>query len=250
MADLTFIITRWTGKTHSFCISSLIFVGSSLFLLFYVIASLVIIYECFDLWRTNIERSEQIADLEHEMVKMKKELQTATEQLLLFKSALQSSPSTNESQPEAAQTEGLDSKPAQVDAEEGPAAKAGGEQKEPVVGIDDFTVHKNGSEMSVVFKVINLRQDEAAISGYVYAIATDPESDPPKMWPYPKTTLQDGIPADYRQGESFTINRFRTIKGKYLFKSKTEAPSLIKVLVYDEDGNLFLQKEFEVKNIS
>jgi hypothetical protein len=250
MSDLTFIITRWTGKTYNFSISSRVFVWSSLFFVFYLIASLIIIYECFDLWRTNIERSTQIAGLEHEIVSMKKELQGATQQFSLFKNAVHSLQATSENQTEAGKDESIDSKPAQIDGESTPVEKESDEPKETLVDIDGFTVHKNGSEMDVLFKVINLRQDEAAISGYVHVIAIDPKSDPPKFWPYPKTTLQNGIPVNYNQGESFTINRFRTIKGRYVFKSKAEAPSLIKVLVYDEDGNLFLQKEFEVKDIS
>jgi len=118
------------------------------------------------------------------------------------------------------------------------------------VDIDDFTVHKNGSDLDVHFKVINLHQDEAVISGYIHVIAIDSKSDPPKLWPYPKTTLQNGIPVNYKKGESFAINRFKIIEGKYSSESKADGPSLIRVLVYDKLGNLSLQKEFRVEDIS
>ncbi len=250
MADLTVMITRWTGKTHSFCISSRVLVWFSLLLVFYIIVSLVIIYEYMGLRRTNIERDTQITHLENEIVIMKKDFQGATQQLSLFNNAVHDFQSTRESQTEASKAEGLDSKPVQIDAGGNPVEKKSTESKEAFAGIDDFTVHKNGSKMDVRFKVINLRQDKAAISGYVLVIAIDPKSDPPKLWSYPKTTLQNIISVNYKEGEPFTISHFKIIEGKYSFESKTEDPSLIKVLVYDKLGNLFLQKEFEVEGIS
>jgi len=75
MADLTVVITRLVGKTHSFSISSRILFWSSLFLLFYLITSLVIIHKYFGLRHINIERSIQIKHLEHDIIIMKKDLQ-------------------------------------------------------------------------------------------------------------------------------------------------------------------------------
>jgi len=247
MADLNVMITRLVGKTHSFSISSRILLWSSLFLLFYLITSLVIIHKYFDLRRTNNEKSIQITHLERDIIIMKKDLRRATQQLSLFKNAVHDFQSTRKKQNETIGAESLDSKPAQVDNGSSQAEKKSNETKETFVGIEDLTVHKNGSDLDVRFKVVNLRQDEAVISGYVHIIAIDSKSDPPKLWPHPKTTLQNGIPVNYKQGESFAINRFKTFKGKYSFESKTEGPSSIKVLVYDKLGNLFLQKEFEVE---
>ncbi len=249
MANLTVMITRWVGKTYSFSISSRILLWSSLFLVFYLTASLVIIHKYFDLRRTNIEKSIQITHLEHDIIIMKKDLQRVTRQLSLFKNAVHDFQSTRKKQNETIGAESLDSKPAQIDAGSSQAEKKSSETKEMFVDIEDFTVHKNGSGLDVRFKVVNLHQDGTVISGYVHVIAIDSESDPPKLWSYPKTTLQNGIPVNYKQGKSFTIMRFKIIEGKYSFESKAEGPSSIMVLVYDKFGNLSLQKEFEVEGI-
>ncbi len=250
MADLTVMITRLVGKTHNFSISSRILFWSSLFLLCYLITSPIIIYKYFNLRHITIEKSIQIKHLKHDIIIMKADLRRATQQLSLYKNAIHDFQATRKKQNKTSKAESLDPKPAQIDAGSSPVEKKSNETKETFVGIDDFTVRKNGSGMDVRFKLVNLRQDKAVISGYVHIIAIDSKSDTPKLWPYPKTTLQNGIPANYKQGESFAINRFKIIEGKYSFESKAESPSVIMVLVYDKFGILSLQKEFEVEDIS
>ena len=249
MADLTVMITRLKGEAYSFSISSHILFLSFLFFLFYLIASPVIITKYFDLRRTNIEKSIQITHFEHNLIIMKQDLRRVTQQLSLFENAAHDFQSTRKKQNKTIGAENLNSKPAQIESGASPAEKKSDEANKKFIEIDDFTVHKNGSDLIVRFKLVNLRQDETAISGYVHIIAVDSKSDPPKLWTYPKTTLQNGIPFNYKEGESFAIQRFKIVEKKYSFGSKMQGPSLIKVLVYDKLGNLFLQKEFEVENI-
>jgi hypothetical protein len=119
--------------------------------------------------------------------------------------------------------------------------------RENIAVIKDLTVKPEETRLTVNFKLIKVGRDMEPLRGYVYIIAINKEVDPPQLWPYPKTMLQNGIPMDYKQGQRFSIKHYKTIRVEYSFDSKPVSPSSLIVIVYNESGELILEKEFDVK---
>jgi hypothetical protein len=71
-------------------------------------------------------------------------------------------------------------------------------------------------------------------------------SDPPKEWAYPLGKAVNGFPENYRNGQVFTIQRFKPIQGRFNLGQSLESPSSVRVLIYDQSGAIMLQKDFEV----
>ena len=118
---------------------------------------------------------------------------------------------------------------------------------EPVVDIKNLTTKRSGDRLSVKFRLIKIRPDRDQIKGYIFMLATNGESEPPQLWTYPKAALKNGEPVNYKHGEFFKVRNYRIIQGKYFLDSETETPSFLKILVYDESGELIFKKEFPIE---
>ncbi len=118
------------------------------------------------------------------------------------------------------------------------------------VEIKDAIIHKEGSGMSVDFTLVNTIPEENAIEGYLHIIAMDAKNDYPQEWGYARDKIKDGFPVDFRLGQSFFIQRFKSYHRQFNVSSNSGLPKAIRVLVYDRSGELILKKEFEVDNAS
>jgi hypothetical protein len=74
----------------------------------------------------------------------------------------------------------------------------------------------------------------------------DRRSTPPREWTYPPEKLEKGLPVNYRSGQIFLITRFKQIQARFHLGSASESPSALRLLVYDQAGDIILQKEFVV----
>jgi hypothetical protein len=78
----------------------------------------------------------------------------------------------------------------------------------------------------------------------------DRRTTPPREWTYPPVKLEKGLPVNYRNGQIFLINRFKQIQARFNLGSASESASMLRLLVYDQAGDIMLQKEFEVGHAS
>ena len=125
------------------------------------------------------------------------------------------------------------------------------EEKLPkIVDIKDMVIQKDGSRMTLDFKLVNINPGENAVGGYIHVIATGKNSNPPLEWTYPKEKLQNSVPINFRRGLPFLIQRFKPYHRKFNSDSNNKLPTSIKVLVYNQSGKLILEKRFEVSNVS
>ncbi|UCF56741.1 MAG: hypothetical protein JSW15_11835, partial [Deltaproteobacteria bacterium] len=131
-------------------------------------------------------------------------------------------------------------------------AKDRDDREEPagVVDIKDMIIQKDGTRMTVDFKLVNMTPGETAVGGYIHMIAMGKNDDPPPEWTFPRVRVQEGIPVNFRRGQLFLIQWFKPVHGKFNFEPYSEPPTAIKVLVYDQSGVLLLEKEFEVSHVS
>lgn len=114
----------------------------------------------------------------------------------------------------------------------------------PAMAIKDLRLNHRGIEWHVEFKLIHMDPKRRPVQGYLHIIALDEAADPPQIWTYPKVALKEGVPLDFARGQLFKIRNYKVIRGKFFLPSPEQAPSHILALVYDEKGNLLLEKRF------
>jgi hypothetical protein len=118
------------------------------------------------------------------------------------------------------------------------------------VDVQDVKIEKKGSTITVSLKLVNNDPDERRVGGFVHLLAIADKVNPPQIWVYPREQLENGLPADYRKGQLFIIKRLRVIQGNIYLVPDGETPSNVKVLIYDQSGEIILEKVFEVPDES
>lgn len=248
----TVMIMRSVGDVRSFKISPRILFWAFLFLIAYLVVSIVVINSYIRLRQVSSLQDLKITQLTQEKAKTQKRLDRSRQHIALLEDYVrnleeQGQQETREtasppvSQP-AAKTARV------VEPEE--AAPETAPQTAEVVDIKDMVIQKEGPRMTVNFKLVNLNPGENAVGGYIHIIATGKGSQPPQEWSYPSEKIEKGLPVNYRRGLLFLIQRFKPIQGRFNLETSSSLPSIIRILVYDQAGSMILNRTFEVNNVS
>lgn len=267
------MILRDLGKAFTLKISPIFVFGIGLFLILHMIASIIILKCYFDERSDNRAQSIEIERLRQDIDDSRKALYRSRQYVTLLEDHLKDQQggrekkrkprasednfkpksegpkrtSQKEAGPEKISPESVSlNEPSPADAGE-PAAEAYAVPQVPVAVIRDLTMKPEESELTVSFRLVKVGPDMETFTGYVHIIAVNKDQDPPQLWSYPKVELQNGMPIDYKQGRRFTIRHFKTIRGEYFFDSKAVYPDSVKVLVFNESGEVIMEKEFDVK---
>jgi hypothetical protein len=249
-SDLTVMILGKVGKSRSFKISSRIFFWACLFFAAYIITSVLVFNGYFSELRSNRSQQALLDQLQQEIKDTKKGLHISKQHLILLEEAVYEMSAGREKPAKMTMPETAAPKKAESSVEAAPVErieKTSDVQVPDIVDIKDLEIRREETMLKINFKLVNIHQDEAPVSGYVYVIAMNKDNEPPYLWTYPKVALKNGLPVDYKRGQLFFIKRFKTIRGEYSINSETEYPSAVKVIVYDHPGTLIFQKEFEVE---
>jgi hypothetical protein len=230
------------GRVVSFQISSRIFIGSIVFFVGYLALSLFILNGYIQLRTASSENIEKCIRLEDENAANKKAIARSRQQISLLEGYIRHIEEG---------AEGLTGKKEQTrsSGEKATATAALPERtaKTPqTVDVTDMVIQKEGSTMSINLKVVNVQAGEGAVGGYIHLIAYDRKGQPSKEWPYPQQKLEKGMPVNYRKGQVFLINKYKQLHVRLNLGNASESPTGIKVLVYDQAGEIALQKEMEV----
>ena len=121
--------------------------------------------------------------------------------------------------------------------------------KEPI-DIQDVAITKEGSLVTTGLKLINNYKGAKKIGGFIHILVVADSIDPPQIWTYPREQIQDGLPVDFRKGKYFIMKRFSSIKGHIYLVPEGPPPSTVKVLVYNQAGEIVLERGYEVKDES
>jgi len=246
------MVVRGVGRVLRFEISPRILFWASLFLALYILASILVINRYFDLRRENKALSEEVTDARDQAERVQRDLYRAEQQVGLLEEYL-SGLETGKANPVVAAKAASQGTVAPY---AGPPPKevASGELRkaessvESMVDVRDLTTRFEDQRVGVAFKVVNIREGEGPVRGYVHMIAVDEKSNPPRFRSYPKTTLRNGRPVNFKRGQIFFIKRFKTVRGEFRLEGPGDRPTRLFVLVYNHDGRLLLEKEFEVGN--
>lgn len=251
LSDLTIMIVGKVGKFRSFKISSRMFLFACLFLAIYIGTSIFVFNRYFHELRMNRDSTGRLEQVQDEIKVVKKDLHKSKQHLVILKKTIHDLKALREGPPKPAIKKAEPPKSRSILPEKKPHEKAGhapAEMEEEIeVEIRDLVFGKKEKTLTVSFNLVNMNDEGRPASGYVHMIAMNKDSVPPRVWPYPRSDLQNGAPVDYKRGQLFFIKRFKVIRGVYLLKSQDVSPSSMKVLIYNRSGSLVIQKEFKVK---
>jgi hypothetical protein len=223
---LTIVIFRKAGKVRTFKISFHLIVWASLFFIFYIVATIFLTNAYFDTYRKNKIQADEIAKLGIELIKTTKSLDKSKQHIALLVDFIKEE---KDQAPDPTST---------TDCAESSLPKR--------VGIEELRVTRDRSTIDVTFRIVNNQSNEEPIGGYIFVLASIKDSDQSEVWVYPSSPLKDGLPVDYRRGQRFFIQRFKSISSTYTISKSPGKPLILEILVYDGNGKLILKKVVEV----
>jgi len=257
----TVMISRGLGKVRSFSISSRFLVWTSVMLALYVVGSVTVIFLYVGELKTRTVQSDLVEKLAHETEQTRQALYRARQRLRFLEDVIYTSHGEDEREgdvpgPEIA-TEVPEEPVPQKEVPEEPVpqkealeTQAEPERLEPPVTIKRLITKRIGGRLSVKFRLVKTQPGRRQLSGYVFIIAENSRSNPPQLWTHPKVALKDGVPIDYKRGQSFKVRNYRIIRGKFFLDPDTETPSLLTILAYDTSGETILKKVFTIEEAS
>ncbi len=222
---LTVMIFKGVGKVRTFKISAHFLLWVSLFFIFYIVVTIFFTNLFIDYYRNNKMLADENAELRAMLIKAKKSLEESKQHIALLDDYI---------------TEKKDQSPrplSTVDHTESSLTK--------LVDIDELKVERNKSTIKVDFRIINKQVNEEPIGGYIFVLVSIKDSDKSEVWVYPNSPLKDGIPINYRSGQRFFIQRFKSISSQYTLNKSINRPLIFKIFVYDRNGTLILKKVVE-----
>ncbi|UCF72430.1 MAG: hypothetical protein JSW35_09630 [Deltaproteobacteria bacterium] len=223
---LTIMIFTDVGKVRRFMISPRLILFASLFLLFYIVATIYVTNKYFDARRIHNVQADQITKLSRRLMKTTESLQRSKHHIALLEDYM-SDAEAQDQEPES----------------------AGSYTELPlptIVDIEDVNIRRDGATLYVTFRIVNRQENEEPLVGYIFVLASPKDSDPSEVWVYPRSSLKDGLPVNYTRGHRFFIERFMSIESKLRIGGSVDMPLILQILVYNRDGTLILEKLVEV----
>ncbi|MBE9591872.1 MAG: hypothetical protein IMF19_00180 [Proteobacteria bacterium] len=222
---LTVMIFKGVGKVRTLKISPHFLLWVSLFFIFYIVVTIFLTNLFIDYYRNNKMLADENAEFRAMLIKAKKSLEESKQHIALLDDYI---------------TEKKDQSPrplSRVNHTESSLTK--------LVDIDELKVERNKSTIKVDFRIINKQVNEEPIGGYIFVLVSVKDSDKSEVWVYPNSPLKDGIPINYRSGQRFFIQRFKSISSQYTLNKSINRPLIFKIFVYDRNGTLILKKVVE-----
>ncbi len=243
---------RWTimvmgrvGKVRSFKISPRVVFWTLLFLALYFPLSIFLTHWWVELKRETEAQKARIVELELELARAERSLFKFQQHVALLDGYIASleiekglqGNAASQTQVEEEETVEED-KPAPVEPVQG------------LVDIERMSIKKEGGGVKVAFNLVNVAGGEEPVSGYIHILASWDDGGRKRWKVYPRGEAEEGMPAGYRVGQPFIIQRFKPIRGQFDSRPAGGDPESIRVVVYDDTGRLIYDGAFDLENDS
>jgi hypothetical protein len=246
--SLDVMVARGTGRVRTFKVSPRILLVALVFFMLYIPISVWVINDYLLMREQRKTEQEEISRLHTELDDARNKAFRYQQRVALLREQMQ----TDKTEPlKSAKDTPLSEGTPPMAAQETTGSQARLENTHrtilpPAADIKDLAVYREGENLRVVFKVVNLK-DAGTLQGYAFVVALDPANPSHGLWSYPQAVLQEGIPVDHRNGFRFVIRNFKTITMTHGLGPGDDLPPVLRFLVYDTAGNLLRQEEVEVK---
>jgi hypothetical protein len=236
------MIIRSLGPVVSFKISPPILLSATIFILAYIIISIIVINKYGDLRFANAELDRTLARKQREVEQKRSGLRRYRRRIASLEKQI------NAIEKRRGRQERTDEK------EESLPRIATGGSAEPgeegtsrgIVDIRDLVFVRDESKATVRFKLLKIKAGNNPVDGYVHVIADNGRQKPDRIWAFPPQALRNGAPLSYRKGRRFRIRRFVPILGKFELSAEGEGPVALRVLIYDRSGQVIFDREYDV----
>jgi hypothetical protein len=240
--SFTIMVMGKVGKVRSFRISRRVFVWAVLFFAAYVPFSVYLVNRYFAVRNANVAQGQRIEHLEKDLLRSNNALSRSKEHIVFLEEYISKMEKPAEKTAEPAKLpdkrgEAVTQKPSEEKAQK---------QTEEMVSVEDLVIEKQGAQLVVTFKLVNLLPGDTSVGGYVYILARNEKSPPRQEWTYPQVKLANGLPETHKRGQVFLIQRFKPMQGKLSLGSGPDAPTILEILVYDQAGNILMRKDFAI----
>jgi hypothetical protein len=111
----------------------------------------------------------------------------------------------------------------------------------------DIILDKENDTVQFKFLLKNSTSYNVPVSGHVFVILRPDYLDSSSWQCYPKTLILNGMPPDFTKGESFTISRFKTIRGTFTNMTPYGSPYFVSIWVFSGEGKLLMLKDFFIR---
>ena len=241
---VTVMASKGFGRVWSFNINFLLLLGIVIVFVLYFLFSFIPLAHYFG----EYHQENLLVQLEKDLQKTQRALYQAKQHLKFLENYIDPSKIPAESSKEATNSKLLPGENGKYITRnsEIPAASGSGTEK-PVVSIKGLKINRRGANLSVTFKLTRSSPGRSSIRGYLFIIAVDRSTDPPRFWPSSKTVFENGAPVNFKKGRSYKIRNFRRIRARWSFESTEKTPSEIRILAYDRGGNLLLKEDFHLE---
>lgn len=245
---LTIMIFKTFGRVWTVRVSAFILLGALFFLASYIVATIAMSYHYFDLLYATEMQTDSNDRLAEQLAAMRRSLGESHQQIALLKGRIEQQ-NAHTSIPEPASTMSLAGSPV-------PEVKEQSEQPLPTVAntgslvpagveVTEVNAERQGSTVTVIFKIVNTQPQGDSLSGYIFVLTRVKGTDGSDMWVYPSCPLREGLPLHYKRGHRFSIRRFITIDTTYTLNRTEDQPLDLQILVYDKAGRLMVTKRAE-----
>ena len=250
---LTIMIMKSVGQVRSFKISPRILFLASLFLLLYILTSILVINEYLEIRQVSMSQSKKINIQDEAVLKTNQHLVRSRQQIAFLEDYirnLEEEKGKPEETTKVSQSEKIQEKVEERYAAppKAPLLEKKEGKPEEIVDIKEMAIKKDGARIVLSLKLVNMRPGEEAVGGYIHIIAAGENLVPPEEWTYPREKLKEGVPVNFRRGLPFRIQRFKPFNARFKPGPNDELPSVIRVFVYNQSGDPMLKKEFKVGN--
>ncbi|MCP3922359.1 MAG: hypothetical protein GY714_07230 [Desulfobacterales bacterium] len=125
-------------------------------------------------------------------------------------------------------------------------------EKKPVVLESPITAGKvfisrrsDSNIYKIRFRLTNQTNNEKAVNGYVFMILKKVDGTIDRV--IPQVSLINEKPSEYRKGQYFSINRFKTVRFNFNRKTPPDAYKECSVLAYSLEGKLLLENRSTIR---
>jgi hypothetical protein len=248
--ESTIMIIGRRGRVRSLNISRRFLFISIIFFLLYIFATLFVINEYFTVKNNNDHQSDKIKGLEEELLRYRNELHRSNRHVALLKDYIRQMENPKTEVTDLDKKEDQDKRETTPKKEVAVGGTAPKDWSNGRVSIGNMAFQREGSRMIVDFNVVNSHPGENPVRGYIHLIAFNRDNKEGKRMSFPKVTLLDGVPTVYKKGQPFLIQRFKPVRGRFDLSDNEPLPSTMRVMVYEQSGQLILEKDFDIDDLS
>lgn len=237
----TILCVEDSGTISSFKLSknSLIMIGGGVGIAFFVAIAAIIAYATIKVEDIGLRSS--LKTVKTELNNTNREKENLMAQLLIMKEGLNSKPKQKDVKPSLQK----EFKP--LLQQEFKSSLQEGFKPSVDVFVEDFKLRKDPATNQVRYNFIlkNKRPRKEAVSGYTFVLLKPVKGDPTSWRASSKRNLENGKPKHFKEGQLFSIARFKIVQGYVKNTESIDYWEEAVVLVYSSSGELILEKVFE-----